>query len=237
MKIKLAQLNVSRDIKENARKVTATLHSANAGEWILFPEGMLTGYFPEDEAYLKELDSAAIEDALAEFTRIVKERGCFSLIGTARRLQGKWYNSVAIISPDQEMQFYDKIALSDLDKKHFSAGEFLTTYKIGGVVFRVQICRELVFPEQWQELKKQGAQIIFHNNNAIKPYDSVWSHILIARAVENQVFVASANNSSVPSELGSYLANPAGQVDLSIKPQQDAVAATGIEIVNFKSPY
>ena len=37
-------------------------------------------------------------------------------------------------------------------------------------------CIELLFPAQWSELKNQGAQIIFHLNNAIQRHDA-WNRI------------------------------------------------------------
>ncbi len=44
-------------------------------------------------------------------------------------------------------------------------------------------------------------QIVFHINNAIKPHDEVWQHMLIARAIENGVFVCSVNNAAPPQRL------------------------------------
>ncbi len=56
------------------------------------------------------------------------------------------------------------------------------------------MCRELLFPEQWRALKLQGAQLIFHINNAIQPQDAIWRRILITRALENQIYIVSVNN-------------------------------------------
>ena len=237
MKIKLAQLNVSHELGANKNKIITVLNSIEAGDWVLFPECMLTGYFPEEDLFLNELSPEEVTRSIGEIAALVGQKQCYCLLGTARYHDGAWYNSVAIISPDGTVDFYDKIALSDLDKNHFTVGDGLKVYTLGGVTFGVQICRELVFPEQWQELKRQGAQIIFHANNAIKPYDNVWEHIVIARAMEDQLFVASSNNCSEPAELTSYLVSPAGEVLLKAEQQQENLLATEIDLVNYKSPY
>jgi predicted amidohydrolase len=81
------------------------------------------------------------------------------------------------------------------------------------------VCREILFPQAWLGLKQRGAQVVFHLNNALKPYDDVWEHILIARAVENRMFVCSVNNAAPPQKLTSYLVAPSGQVLLRANEQ------------------
>lgn len=103
-------------------------------------------------------------------------------------------------------------------------------YHIGGVNIGIQICREVVFPEPWLHLKRQGAQIIFHINNAIKPYDQTWEHILITRAIENRVFVCSVNNAAVPQKLTSYLIAPSGHVLLRADEQVEQTLVRTIDL-------
>lgn len=79
--------------------------------------------------------------------------------------------------------------------------------------------------------------MVFHVNNAIKPYDGVWEHIILARAIENQFFVASSNNCAEPATLASYLAAPSGEVVAKAEPQQEMALSANIDLVNYKSPY
>ena len=48
MKIKIAQLSIGRDIDANKNKILDTLESAQKNEWVIFPEGVLSGYYPDD---------------------------------------------------------------------------------------------------------------------------------------------------------------------------------------------
>lgn len=237
MNIKIAQLNIDRSLSVNKNKIINILQQAKKNDWILFPECALTGYFPEEKQFIQAFDSQKVTQAIDEITELVKAKQCYCLLGTARYYEGAWFNAVALLSPSGIVDYYHKFAITNNDKKYFSAGKQLNTYKMGGVTFGVQICRDLVFPEQWQALKKKGAQIIFQANNAIKPYDDVWEHLVVARAVENQLFVASANNCASPGELTSYLVAPSGKQILKAAKQQEELLSARIDLVNHDSPY
>ena len=45
MKITLAQLCVERNMSQNKEKIFSVIDSAGSGDWIVFPECALTGYF------------------------------------------------------------------------------------------------------------------------------------------------------------------------------------------------
>lgn len=237
MKVTLAQLQLSDNLTSNKNKVLNVLSRAEVNEWIVFPECTLTGYFPKEDSFLKDTSPEAVDQAIAAIAEVVKEKGCYCILGTAKYEDGAWYNAAVLISPEGVADTYKKFAVSELDKRHFRAGSEPKVYTMGGVTFGVQICRDLVFPEQWQSLKKQGAQIIFHSNNAINPYDDVWEHIILARAIENQLFVASSNNCAEPGELTSYLASPAGKALLKAEKQTEQVLSADINLTNYESPY
>jgi predicted amidohydrolase len=43
MHIRIAQLFVGREVAENANKILAVLRDTSPGEWVVFPEGALSG--------------------------------------------------------------------------------------------------------------------------------------------------------------------------------------------------
>jgi predicted amidohydrolase len=57
MKITLAQLPISEDIKKNQYLMIKTLSSAKKDEWVVFPEGMLSGYFPQEQSFIQSIDT------------------------------------------------------------------------------------------------------------------------------------------------------------------------------------
>lgn len=95
------------------------------------------------------------------------------------------------------------------------------TFEIGGAKVGVQICWELVFPGPWAQLKRGGAQVILHLNNAIKAVDAFWEHLLLARAFENRYFVGSANNAASPQWLPSYLIAPSSETLRRCEPRAE----------------
>ncbi len=230
MKIRIAQLCVRQEVAANKERMLAVLDSAQHHEWVVFPEGILSGYFPENDEYLNSLDADAIERGIHEIQREVEHRQCYCLFGTATLIDGKWQNSVVLLSSSGERHTYHKVELSALDRKYFTTGTKAIPYSVGGLKIAIQVCRELLFPQSWIDLKKEGAQVVFHINNAIKPHDQVWEHILIARAVEHGVFVCSVNNGSHPQALASCLIAPSGKVILRTQTQQDQILSAEIKL-------
>lgn len=230
MRITIAQLCVERDIVQNKEKMLSVLRSAHPGDWITFPEGVLTGYFPEEEGFLRDIDSNEVEKTIQEIGQEAQHSQCHCIFGTATFANGSWHNSVIIQDPLGKSYIYHKIQLSNLDKRHFTPGNNVSIYSISGINIGIQVCRELIFPEPWTRLKKAGAQIVFHINNAIKPHDKIWNHILITRAIENSFFVCSINNAAPPQQLTSYLIDPSGKVLLEADRQVEQILTHEINL-------
>jgi predicted amidohydrolase len=95
---------------------------------------------------------------------------------------------------------------------------------------RGTVCWELLFPRQWGQLKRVGAQIVFHLNNAIEPEDAFWEHLLLTRAFENRYFVASVNNAAAPQTLPSYLIAPTGETLLRSEPQVEQALSRDVDL-------
>ena len=232
MKLTLAQVIIEPDPTKNKEKMLSVLQAAEKDEWVIFPEGTLSGYFPEQDGYFKDLDKAELEDAVAHIAEVVKQRECHCLYGTATYASDDVLNSVVIESYEQARQLYHKIELSALDRQHFESGSDVPVYKLGNVTFGVQVCRELLFPEAWRSLKKRGAQVVFHINNALKDHDQVWRHVSIARGVENANFVCSMNNGASPQKLSSHVVSPNGAVLLETEPSQEQTLSVDIDLSN-----
>jgi len=230
MKITIVQLGVHDEMAANQARMTEALDTAQAGEWVVFPEGILSGYFPDRTDYLARLDASAIEQSIQEIQQLVLTRKCNCVFGTAHLHEGRWHNSVLLLTSAGTRHFHHKVELSTLDRKVFAPGTQVTPYTVGDLTLGIQACRELLFPQTWGALKAAGAQIIFHINNAIQPHDAQWEHILIARAIEQSVFVCSVNNGQEPQALASYLIAPSGQVLLKTALQQDQTLSAEISL-------
>jgi predicted amidohydrolase len=228
MKISIAQLIVGRDMAANLHRMRVILESAQPAEWVVFPEGTLSGYFPDDDSFMGSLNRQSIEAGIREIESIVRVRRCNCIFGTATWADGSLRNSVVTVSADGQRNLYHKIELSGLDRRHFIPGTSSEIIHVGDLTFGVLACRELLFPAMWSRLKEAGAQIVFHINNAIQPHDRIWKHFFIARAIEHGLFVCSVNNGAPPQELASHLVAPSGQVLLKTKTCCDDLVSADI---------
>lgn len=240
MKIHLAQLVVENDVSVNFTKIQRVLAGVQSGEWVVFPEASLSGYSPDDPQYSSRLNAVEIEQAIVEIHDLVLARGCFCVLGTARQSKGlvrigrhgNWENAAVVLCPTGPAETYAKIQLSALDARHFRPGPFVPVFHIDGVRVGIQLCRELLFPNQWAQLRQAGVKMVIHLNNAIKPHDAIWEHVLITRALEHAMYVCSVNNAAPPQELTSYLVAPNGSILLKAKPQIEDVLTTNVDLAD-----
>jgi predicted amidohydrolase len=159
----------------NRETICSLLRRAAPGDWVVFPRGALTGYFPGERDYLADTGRENVEAALERLRAVVARQGCHCLVGTARFVVDEWRNSAVLLSPGGEVRRYDKNVLNPFDSRHFVASDELCVWEVDGVKVGVQICWELLFPQPWAQLKRDGAQIVFHLNNAVKPKDAFCS--------------------------------------------------------------
>jgi predicted amidohydrolase len=237
MKIRIAQLYIGRNVEENRDKLLRVLQDTLPGEWVLFPEGALSGYNPDEADYLSDMDPEMIQDAIETLAVQVQKNRCHCVFGSATRMKKQWFNSVIILRPTGDRSIYHKIQLAGSDLHHFAPGSIPFFDTTGGVSYGTLACRELIFPNRWSELKKRGAQVVFHINNAIKAHDEFWKHLLISRAVENSIFVCSVNNANPPQALASYVIAPSGKILLKTKVKTEEVLTLDIDLNELRPDY
>lgn len=229
--IRLAQLSVRPHVRVNLPRILDVLDQAQADDLVVFPEGAISGYEPQDADYIRRLDAAAIEDAIAVVSARVKDVHCQCLIGSATKDDTGWHNSLLLLDGSSTVRRYSKVELSALDARHFVPGSNAgALWSAGDVRVGVVACRELLFPNIWASLKQRGAQVICHVNNAIQPHDALWRHMLITRAIEQSVFVCSVNNGSAPQGLPSMLVAPNGRILIETNTRTDDVRAARLDI-------
>jgi predicted amidohydrolase len=229
MRVVIAQFPVGREVARNGEVIGSLLGRGVTADWVVFPEGALTGYFPGRPDCLAKVEPGEVQAAIERLRGVVGRQRCHALVGAARFVSAGWRNSAVLLSPGGEVRWYDKNALNPLDSRHFDAGDGLPVWEVDGVRVGVQICWELLFPQQWARLRRDGAQVVFHLNNAVKPEDAVWQHLLLARAFENRYFVASANNAASPQALPSYVIAPSGETLLRSEPRVEQALACELD--------
>ncbi len=213
----IAQFPISLSIQNNLKIIDSVLEQTNVGDWVVFPEGSLSGY-STDAAFLKQIDHNELTAGLEHIRKESNRRKINIWVGACINVDGKWFNTAQGFSSDGDVQRYSKINLANHERGVFSAGNYLPVFKLktpeGTVKVGVQMCRELRFPEQWNWLARCGAQVILHLNNAVgtSAFQPVWRSHLISRAAEIQRFVLSANNAASDQISPTIAVAPDGQV-------------------------
>ncbi len=221
MKISLAQLTVTDDIALNTNKVLSALDRTELDEWMIFPEGMISGYD------VRRITREALFNAISAIQYKAMERRCHCIIGSI--LLGDAITAAALYI-NVRNQTYTKNVLEKSEQRHFQTGDTLPILQTRSLTFGLQMGLEVLFPEQWRYLRQKGAQIIFHLNNTLNAEDSIWRHVLISRALENQMFVCSVNAAAPTQTLPSLLISPNGEVLLESTPTLERVITTRINL-------
>jgi predicted amidohydrolase len=103
--------------------------------------------------------------------------------------------------------------------------------KGGPVGTGVQLCREILFPEQWQYLAGAGAQLFVYLTHAVNPAvpPGVWRSHLISHAACNQRFVVVANIADRRQHCPSMVISPRGEVIGELPAGQSALLRAVID--------
>ena len=168
------------------------------------PELFASGYnfinTEEVSSLAEPLEGGETCNALLHFAN---SNNCYIVYGFAENESGKYYNSAAIVGPNNFKGLYRKVHLFDREKLFFQPGNlgfnvFETTVgRIG-----IMVCFDWYFPEGARTLTVKGAQLIAHPANLVLPYcpDS-----MPVRCRENRVFAATANRIGVEDRGGHSL--------------------------------
>ncbi len=107
--------------------------------------------------------------------------------------KGRFYNRFYFVKPDGEVAYYDKKHLFTYGGEHlrFTAGEERCVVEFRGVRMLLQVCYDLRFP-LWAR-NRGDYDMILYVASWPTPRIAAWSALLVARAIENQCYVAGVN--------------------------------------------
>lgn len=103
------------------------------------------------------------------------------------------YNRLVFITPDKKYRYYNKRHLFRMGEEHnhFSPGKKRITFSFRGVKIFPCVCYDLRFPVWCRNTDNYDLMIDCANWPAARR--NVWTTLLMARALENQCYVAGAN--------------------------------------------
>ncbi|WP_223192468.1 carbon-nitrogen family hydrolase [Paenibacillus sedimenti] len=161
---------------------------------IVFPEMWNTGYALTEIHDLADKDGARTKAFLTDFA----QRHHVNIIGgsIADKRGDQVLNTVyAFDRQGREIAEYSKIHLFRLmdEEKFLQSGDQLGRFELEGVPAGAMICYDIRFPELARKLALDGARILFVPAEWPHPRLHHWRTLLMARAIENQMYVVSCN--------------------------------------------
>ena len=180
---------------------------------------------------LDEQVVAAAEPLSGEFVagigEISRSAGIFVVAGIAEEVPGepRISNTLVAVAPDGSLAaVYRKLHLYDAfgfaESKVVRPGDIVEppTFTVDGITFGLQTCYDVRFPEVTRRLVDAGADVVLLPAQWIPGplKEDHWTTLIRARAIENTVYVAAADQSA-PSGAGcSVIVDPMGVILTSI---------------------
>lgn len=196
------------DKEPNLRRVAYTLeHNTEKIDLLVLPELFSTGFMADADM----ISQLAEDDDGATITRLIDlaRKYDVAIAGSylSRQQQG-YYNRGFIIKSDGDVTFYNKRHLFGIsaESRLLQAGrEFPKIVDIKGWAVALIVCYDLRFPVWCRrtECNDTPYDLLLVPANWPVTREYAWSHLLIARAIENQAVVIGADRSG-DDEFGNY---------------------------------
>lgn len=189
MKIGLVQWDIlSAQPDANVAQVTQMTDALDV-HLLILPELCTSGYLLSKDQ-LRALAITIPGPGLESFIALAKARSACVIAGVVERDGAHLYNTAIIVSPQGFIGAQRKIHLTRLERATFTQGTTSEVFTVGDLRFGIVTCFDAWFPELSRALCVQGAQLLCQPAAFGGPQTL---DIMRVRAMENHVFVATAN--------------------------------------------
>jgi deaminated glutathione amidase len=235
MRVALCQMPVSSDPSVNLARVRQALADAalDGAQLAIFPEGTQVRFGTDLRAAAEPTDGAFCR-GLSEAAR---EHGVGLVAGVFEPGPGRLvYNTAVLFDQSGNLTAaYRKIhlfdALGQRESDQVAAGDEAVVAELGGLRVGVLICYDIRFPEHARALVARGADLIVVPAGWAAGLfkEEHWVTLIRARAIENTVWVAAADQvpdageppTRAPTGSGrSMLVDPMGTVRMDLGPRR-----------------
>lgn len=206
LKVAAVQLRSAFQVATNRDRILAMLErlAAERVQVAVFPECALTGY---DKDALKAPDLELVPAAEETIRAACARLRIGAVFGSIYRVNGRTYNTAVIVnSGGRLVERYAKLMLAG--EKWATPGNHIALFELEGVPSTVIVCHDERYPEFVRLPALAGARVVYYishesglrEERKLGPYRAQ----LMARAVENQVFIVAANAPANPDLSGSH---------------------------------
>jgi predicted amidohydrolase len=186
------------------REIKAALAVEPSLRYVVLPELFTCAYSALESVYLYAEDAEGGESARF-FTALARELGIYVAYGFPEGVAGSpagVFDSASLVGPEGVVSTYRKRNLVGTTPEHFvfTAGTGSPIVDAGGLRVSLAVCWDLGFPEMVRESALGGADLILVPAAWREPWGFQYDLSCAARALDNGVYLASANQSGVYPE-------------------------------------
>lgn len=237
LRVSVVQFRSVRDLRTNVERHCDFIRrcATDGCDVVVFPECSVTGYFEDAIEKCTAKDLADAEKTLCEAARTY---GTYVIAGIPTRLPDRTFNSAIVITPEGKIvERYHKIHLAG--EKWATPGDHLSVFPIRGVLCSIIVCHDERYPELVRLPVLAGAQVAFYISHEsglqapekIEPYRAQ----IVARAVENTVYVVHANtpwdeSKKEGSHGQSRIVSPSGHVMTEAGIYEEQILSAELEL-------
>ncbi len=196
LKIAALQLDIAwGDRDENMRRVASAIESLPPGiDVLMLPEMFSTGFIcdPAEALAAGERMDGPTLSLLRKWASEYSMAICGSLI---IKVDDNVFNRGFFIEPSGDEYFYDKrhlFSFSGEDQAYTRGESAIPVFRYRGWNIAMAVCFDLRFPA-WLRNRHGEYDILMIMANWPDSRAYAWQHLLIARAIENQAYVAGCN--------------------------------------------
>lgn len=205
----------NREYLKNQMEKAAT--SQIKPDVIILPEMWNTGYALDIIHEIADPDGEESREWIADFA---KRHGIHVVAGSiAEKRDAQVFNTMRIYSnTGKEVASYSKIHLFRLmeEEKHLTSGDQIVSFELDGILAGASICYDIRFPELARSLSLKGAKVLFVSAEWPHPRLHHWRTLLMARAIENQMYVVACNRTGISGKNSffghSMIIDPWGEI-------------------------
>ncbi|HZG56165.1 carbon-nitrogen family hydrolase [Paenibacillus sp.] len=229
MKVAVIQMDVTiGEPARNRERALAHMEAAVSGgekpDVLVLPEMWNTGYSLEN---IEDIADADGEPTHATMSAFAAKHGVNVVAGSvANKSAGGVKNTIfAYDRTGARVSEYSKIHLFRLmeEEKYLQEGGAIGKLRVDGAEAGMMVCYDIRFPELTRRLALDGAKVLFVPAQWPKPRLHHWRTLLLARAIENQMYVVACNRVGI-SRGTEFFGN-----SMIISPWGDVLAEGGEE--------
>lgn len=201
IQVSLIQMDIAHgepdvNYKHAAAKIEEALSASVKPDVIVLPEMWNSGFSLGD---IRNIADREGERTKKIFSELARKAGVHIIAGSVSDMNAggtEVRNTIyAFDRQGEQHASYSKIHLFRLmeEEKYLTAGEQIGKAQIDGQPAGMMICYDIRFPELSRRLALDGAKILFVPAAWPHPRLHHWRTLLMARAIENQMYVCAVN--------------------------------------------